>query len=254
MDAHPDAHRQFRRRALLILPLAGLAVYLLWNVPDVGFLLYPFRLFVTYVHEAGHSLAALVSGGAVIGFQVFPNGGGVATTAGGARWLILPAGYLGAAAFGALLFYLTNTVRHTNWIAGGLGVFLIGFTIAFAWSSPLALLVGIAFGAALLALARWARREITIFVLNVLAILTGLNAVLDVWLLVGNSGIGMGSVRNDAAAFSAEVFFLPAWFWALLWSALAVAMLGAAAWFSLIRPGLRALDRQVDTLNTRGRR
>jgi len=63
-----------------------------------------------------------------------------------------------------------------------------------------------------------------------------LNAVLDVYQLVGNSGASLGDVRNDAAAFSAEVFPLPAAFWALLWSLIALIMLGIAVYYGVIRP------------------
>jgi len=55
--------RQYRRRALLITLVAMIIVYILWNVPDLRVVLYPLNLFVTYIHEAGHSLAALLTGG-----------------------------------------------------------------------------------------------------------------------------------------------------------------------------------------------
>ncbi|MBC8100177.1 MAG: M50 family metallopeptidase, partial [Armatimonadetes bacterium] len=106
--------KRFRRRALLTALVALAVVYVLWNVQAFDPLLYPIRLFVTYVHEAGHSLMALLTGGRVVGFVVHPDGSGLATTAGGSRALILPAGYLGAALFGAVLFYLVNRVRYTR--------------------------------------------------------------------------------------------------------------------------------------------
>jgi hypothetical protein len=73
-------------------------------------------------------------------------------------------------------------------------------------------------------------------ILDILAILTGLNAVLDLVSLIRFSGATIASVRNDAAAFSAEVApILPAAGWAVVWSILAVIMLGAAVYFSHIR-------------------
>jgi len=41
--------------------LAALAVLLLvlWQIPGVGFVVYPFRLFGTFVHEISHGIAAL---------------------------------------------------------------------------------------------------------------------------------------------------------------------------------------------------
>ncbi len=225
------------RRTLLIVAVAVVIVFILWNVPQLDTLLYPFRLFVTYVHEAGHGLAALLTGGRFLRFEIYANGAGQAITAGGSRALILPAGYLGAALFGAVLFYLVNRLRHTQVIAFILGLLLVALSLAFGHSSVTALLVGIAFGAILIGLAYKANRTINALVLNVLAILTGLNAVLDVLFLVSNSQVGMGNLRNDAAAFSAEIFpLVPAAIWALVWVVLAVFMLGLAVWYAVVRP------------------
>ncbi|PJF25379.1 MAG: hypothetical protein CUN53_13085, partial [Phototrophicales bacterium] len=77
----------FRRRALILSGLALAAALILWNTPALDPLVYPFRLFVTFVHETGHGLAALATGGRFLGFQVFENGAGVALTAGGSRLL-----------------------------------------------------------------------------------------------------------------------------------------------------------------------
>lgn len=232
--------KAYKGQALRLATIALVIVLILWNIDALAPLLYPFRLFVTYIHEAGHGIAAIITGGTVLSFSVSADGSGLATTAGGIRALILPAGYLGAAFFGAIVFYLTNTVRYPRAIAAALGVFLIGFTVMFARPDqrgiPLALLVGITFGAVLLALAWKARANWNILVLNILAMLTALNAVLDLVFLAQNSRMA-GMVRNDAAAFSAEVLpFMPPAVWAILWAGLALAMLGAAIYYSVIRP------------------
>lgn len=234
----PDETHVHRRRDLMIALAAGVIVFILWNVPQLSqVVLYPFRLFVTYVHEAGHGSMALLTGGQFLGFEILPNGAGQATTAGGIRALILPAGYLGAALFGGLLFYLANTVRYSRSLSVALGVGLIGFSLLFGRFSLTAFIVGIAFGGVLILLGLRAHREVNLLVLNMLAIITGLNAVLDLIFLVGNSNIGIGSLRNDAAAFAREVApVIPAAVWALLWAVVAVAILGAAVWLSVIRP------------------
>lgn len=229
---------QFNRsdRRLLLAVLAAVVVFVLWNLPQLDFILYPFRLFVTYVHESGHGTAALLTGGRFMGFEIFANGAGQATTAGGSRLLILPAGYLGAALFGAILFYLNNRFHRSRFLAIVLGVGLIVYSILFGHIALLSLFIGCLFGGALIALGWKSNDYINSFVLNILAILTGLNAVLDVYQLIGNSGASLGAVRNDAAAFSAEVFPLPAAFWALLWSLIALIMLAVAVWYGVIRP------------------
>lgn len=230
----------FRTRALAVSVIALILVLIAWNTPVLAPLLYPFRLFVTYVHEAGHALAAKLTGGEVLGFVVHSNGSGVATTAGGSRALILMSGYVGAAFFGAMLFYAANMWHRSRQVAFALGIGLIVFTIMYARpdesGSPTALLVGIGFGAALL-LAAWKLPEnFNLLALNILAMLTGLNAVLDLKGVFENSSASLGQVRNDAAAFSAQVLPLPANVIALLWAMLGIALLGLSVYLSVYKP------------------
>jgi len=226
----------FRQRSLVIALIAFVIVFVLWNIPLFGFILYPFRLFVTFVHESGHAVAALITGGRVGSLTVFPNGSGVTFTMNGARWLILPAGYLGATLFGALLFYFTNTVPFPKTISLILAIFLVAITLLYTSILSTAWIVGIGSALILLALWRFADRSVNLLVLDILAILTGLNAVLDLVGLIGFSYAMMGEVRNDAAAFSAEITpIIPPAIWVIVWALLAIIMLGAAVYFSHIR-------------------
>lgn len=56
----------YRRQTLTVAAVAAFIVFVLWNIPQLDFILYPFRLFVTFIHEAGHSIAAVLTGGRVI--------------------------------------------------------------------------------------------------------------------------------------------------------------------------------------------
>lgn len=248
MDQPEANHIIGRGRMLAITMFSVLIVYLLWNVSQLAFVAYPFRLFVTYIHEAGHALAAIASGGEVVGFTVSSDGSGLATTRGGSRALILPAGYIGAAMFGAGLFYVVHRWTATvRWTAGIIGVGLIVFTLLYArpdaQGAPIALIVGLLFGAGLLALAYRASQQVAVLVLSVLAIMTGLNAVLDITTLIGwadsCAAIGRDVVCNDAYAFHRDVApFLPAAAWALIWAAISIALCAAAVYYGLLRPWL----------------
>ncbi|MDQ3257955.1 MAG: M50 family metallopeptidase, partial [Acidobacteriota bacterium] len=55
-----DARPQVRT----LLFAAALTV-LLWFVPFAELLTYPFRIFVTFIHEGGHALAAILTGNSV---------------------------------------------------------------------------------------------------------------------------------------------------------------------------------------------
>ncbi len=254
-----DADAVIRRQALFVSLLALLFALFLWNIggapgqarpnPNANLVtaalspvLWPVNLFVTFIHEAGHSLAALLTGGQVIEFTVSPNGSGMATTANGDPALILPAGYLGAALFGSALFFLTS--RNPKWTRGlsvFLGLSIIVLTVLYARPDDsgnlTANVVGIGFGVILVALGWLAPRLINVFILNTLAILTGLNAVMDLSILIRYGDAGVGNIMNDAAAFADRYTpNLDPSVIAFIWSAIAVLMLGAAVYFGLFKP------------------
>jgi len=57
-------------------------------------ILYPITLLVTFLHEFGHALGALITGGEVVSVQVNPDGSGLTMTRGGSRAVILMGGFL----------------------------------------------------------------------------------------------------------------------------------------------------------------
>ncbi|MDX2139916.1 MAG: M50 family metallopeptidase [Chloroflexota bacterium] len=227
----------FRRGAFIAALVSFAVAFALWNIPQLGFLMYPFRLFVTFVHESGHGLAAILTGGRLEGFLVNADGSGLARTVGGSLAVILPAGYIGAACFGAGLFYLTNTVQHTRVIAVVLGVLLLIVTLLYTGIFSLAGVVGIIGGLLLIALGWRGPRWLNLLVLNVLALLTALHSILDLIFLINNTSASAMGVRNDAAAFSAAITpLVPPVLWAVLWAAIALVVVGLAFYFSIVHP------------------
>ncbi len=109
VDSVPRVARDARPQARTLLIALAVTV-LLWFLPFADLVTYPIRLFVTFVHEGGHALAALLTGNRVLGLQVAPGGGGLTYTTGGglAGLLVSSAGYLGAMAYGTLLLVLVR--------------------------------------------------------------------------------------------------------------------------------------------------
>lgn len=240
--------KNYRRRALFITAIAMVIVYFLWNVPSLQRVLYPLNLFTTYIHEAGHSLAAILTGGRVIGFLVSANGSGLATTAGGNPAIIIPAGYLGTAFFGSLLFYIVNRFPRTaNGMATALGLFMIVFTLMFArpdeTGAPVALFIGVGFGVALVVIGLRLHNMLTLLVLNVLAVFTALEAFMSLRYLISNIGATRGTVGNDAVAFTREVApLVPPSVVALTWAGISLAMFAVALYYGAWKPLRRELD------------
>ena len=79
-----------------------------WALP----LLYPFKLFTTWVHESSHALMTLLVGGRVTAVTIEPNTSGLThglvPASRIARGLVASAGYLGAALVGCLLMAATR--------------------------------------------------------------------------------------------------------------------------------------------------
>src|SRR5438094_4831136 len=99
-DARPQA------TTLLLATALSIA---LWFIPFAEILGYPFRIFVTFIHEGGHAIAALLTGNSVQSLSVAMNGSGETyTTQGGvfSQMLVASAGYLGAMTYGAILLVL----------------------------------------------------------------------------------------------------------------------------------------------------
>ena len=68
-----------RPQAMTLLVAAALSV-VLWFIPYAEVLTYPFRIFVTFIHEGGHALAALLTGNSVESLRVAVNASGETNT------------------------------------------------------------------------------------------------------------------------------------------------------------------------------
>jgi len=68
----------------------------------------PMRLLGVFVHEFGHASATWMTGGKVEKIEVYNNEGGVTGYRGGCRCLVIPAGYVGGAFWGAAFVALSG--------------------------------------------------------------------------------------------------------------------------------------------------
>ena len=90
-----------------ILGVLGVYLALKYFGGEIGAkILYPITLLVTFLHEFGHALGAIITGGSVDAVQINGDGSGFTVTRGGLRGVVLMGGYLGSAILGNLLFYI----------------------------------------------------------------------------------------------------------------------------------------------------
>jgi hypothetical protein len=200
----------------LVLPLALAAVALvLWGT----FVVYPFRLFVVFLHEISHGLAAVATGGSIVSIGLSFDEGGVCTTRGGWPFLILNAGYLGSLLWGALFLLLGGRRARARSVVGVLGVFTLAVTLVYV-RTWFGFFYGLATGLVLLAVAAKMKPAVAETLLAALGATSVLYAIWDVAsdVLLRHSG------QSDAAAL-ARLTGVPAILWGAVWIALSTAVL-----------------------------
>ncbi|KAF1949377.1 hypothetical protein CC80DRAFT_484532 [Byssothecium circinans] len=109
--AHPHLHKRglsvnhTQGVTLGIIAAYIVIIALLWNLPYVRWVLWPFKMLVIAFHEFGHAITACCTGGRVESISLDPHEGGVTHMRGGKQAITLPAGYLGSSLIGALLTF-----------------------------------------------------------------------------------------------------------------------------------------------------
>src|SRR5436190_3013011 len=233
-DARPQA---------MTLLLAAVLAIALWFIPFAEILSYPFRIFVTFIHEGGHALAALATGNSVQSLSVAMNGSGETyTTQGGvfSQMIVSSAGYLAAMTYGALLLVLIRRSVAARLVLVGSAAVVFALTTIFGvvkpvmagtWGSlsglPFTLLAGVLISVGLFAVARFASARVATFLVSFLAVQCVLNALLDLKTVFFLSSPFATTVPTDAVNMY-NATGVPAFFWSVLWIATSVLILAVA--------------------------
>ncbi|MFQ5575795.1 MAG: M50 family metallopeptidase [Anaerolineae bacterium] len=235
----PPGERFTTRQMLALIGLAGLAAALITWLPLLNIFNYPFRLLLTIVHELGHGLAGLLTGGSFRNFVIAPDGSGLAYTAGGWRFVIIPAGYLGVALFAAALIVAGRRHRWGRAALGLTGAAMIVLTLCYARpgglsipaiiNSALTMMMGVIFGALFVRIALKSTPAAVVFFLHLIAIKAGFTAFADIWAVIGLSTQAGPVPRTDAHSM-AELTHIPAVVWGGAWVVMALIFIGGAVW------------------------
>ena len=238
-DARPQA------KVLLIATVLSVA---LWFIPFAEYLVYPFKLFVTFIHEGGHALAAVLTNSAVYSLTVSPDTSGVVLSAPNswiATLIIGSAGYVGATVFGALLLMLIRRATSARIVLAAIGVYIALLTTFFGLLLPIWNFVkagttfgGVAFtvaagftiAAALLLVARFGGRRFASFFLSFLAVQCVLNALFDLKTVFFMSAALSPEVQTDALNMANATNTHPL-MWVFLWVGVSIVVVSIALRF-----------------------
>lgn len=190
-------------RVLLIL---GIYLGLRYLGGDIGRkILYPITLLVTFLHEFGHALGAVLTGGSVEQVQINADGSGFTVSRGGIRSVIIMGGYIGSAILGNLLFYVgtksQKMIKPMLYLLSAAMVFTAFFWFNSMFTTGVLIVFAIALG--FIGLKTNFGREILMFI--------GLASIIYI---IQDFNVGPSS---DLAAYAETMVILPANAWKYIW-------------------------------------
>ncbi len=196
---------------LRILIMLGFYFGLTYYGGDIGRkIMYPIRLFVTFLHEFGHAIGAVITGGWVEEVQINADGSGWTRTANGNRPITIMGGYLGSALFGNILFLVG--ARAKVLVKPMLAIVIASMLVTgFYWyNSMFTTCVLVGFSAFLIFILLWTDwgGDILMFL--------GLASVLYI---IQDFNVGP---KSDLKAYEEVMVFIPANIWMYIWLAVAV--------------------------------
>lgn len=198
---------------LFLLTLVGIAVLFFHSIVFL-----PFKLFVVLLHETGHAVAALVSGGRVVEIVVHEGVGGHCVTEGGSAFLIASSGYLGSLVFGGILLWFSLPAGSVRRVGAALGVIVLILTVAFV-RNLFGVGFGLLFGSAVLINALKAPLWIARTSMQFLGAVSCLYALID----LRDDLFTLHSQPTDASIL-AGLTGIPALVWSVLWGGLSLVL------------------------------
>jgi uncharacterized membrane protein len=196
----------------LVAPLAAVAFLALWDSPVV----FPLKIFVVFLHELSHGLAAIATGGSIQRIELSPYAGGFCVTRGGWPFAVTSAGYLGSLAWGAALLLLGARTRAGRLVLGFVGLVFLTTTALYVRSA-----FGIAYGVLAGGLLLFAAARLPPAGSEALTKILGVTSCLYAVWDIGSDTLSRNIAGSDANAL-ARMTGVPGVLWGALWIAIAM--------------------------------
>jgi len=120
-----------QRTTLIVAGVYILVIGILWHVPVLNYILYPFKLLTVGFHEMSHAFAGVLTCARIHSIELDPDEGGTTRMSGGIPLITLPAGYLGSSFIGACLIACGFDINASKVATIVMGAFFI-FTLWWA--------------------------------------------------------------------------------------------------------------------------
>jgi len=218
-DLQNPTHTQQVTLGVIAAYVVGIAI--LWNVPYLRMVLWPFKMLVIAFHEFGHASTAILTGGKVKSISLDPNEGGVTHLSGGISAITLPAGYLGSSIIGAVLTLCGFNINASKIVSIALGVCFL-LTLWWGkkdWLTILTILLAVA-----LLVGCWFinHAEALRFVVLFIGVMSSLYSVWDIC-----DDLILRKVNSSDASVFAKRYGGSSRCWGLIWSLISVMFMAA---------------------------
>ncbi|KAK0670460.1 peptidase M50B-like-domain-containing protein [Cercophora samala] len=199
--------------------VVGIAI--LWNVPYIRWVLWPFKMLVIAFHEFGHAIICVLTGGKVKSISLDPREGGVTHMQGGRSGLTLPAGYLGSSLIGALLTFAGFNINASKIASIVIGV---AFLLTIWWGRRDWLTIGTVLAAVGLLVGCWfiQRAEALRFVVLFIGVMSSLYSVWDIC-----DDLILRKVNSSDASVFAKRYGGSSQCWGVIWSVISLCFMAA---------------------------
>lgn len=210
-----------QRTTLIIAGVYVIVIGLLWHIPFLSWIIYPFKLLTVGFHEMSHAFAGVLTCAKIHSIELDPDEGGATRMSGGISMITLPAGYIGSCFIGACLIACGFDTSASKVASIVLAVFFL-FTLWWARKNWLTWVL-IAGMTGLIVLFWFVAGGIALryFVLFVGV----MNCMYALWDIVDDT-ISRKVNTSDAAVFAKQFGCCPAQVWGVVWLLIAFVFFG----------------------------
>ncbi|KAF8184930.1 peptidase M50B-like-domain-containing protein [Mycena galopus ATCC 62051] len=201
-----------QKTTLIVAGVYIIVIAILWHVPYLNKIIYPFKLLTVGFHEMSHAIMGVLTCATIHSIELDPDEGGATSMSGGIPWLTLPAGYLGSGFIGAALIACGFDTNASKVAVIVLGVFFL-FTLW--WARRNLLTWVLILGMVGLILLFWFVAESE--ALRYLVLFIGVMSCMYVLWDVIDDTIARKVNSSDASAFAKICGCFPSQVWGVIW-------------------------------------
>ncbi|MCU7495507.1 MAG: M50 family metallopeptidase [Ignavibacteria bacterium] len=182
------------------------AAFFFWN----SFFTFPVKLLVVLLHESCHGIMTLLTGGSIVEMQITYQLGGCCVSKGGNPLFIAPAGYIGSALLGGLIFLSTKNFRFSTTVCNVLSLVFLLLVILYI-KTIFGILFTLGFCVLFFLSPRFLPKFLHFFLLRAIGLISCFYVIVD----IKEDLLTSGSRQTDASLMASMTHF-PAMGWGIV--------------------------------------